>query len=351
MLTDMKASREWATRPDDQRFLTLESLYTNVRDRADHSQVKVTDTSLIKAYGTEEEEIVLQTELGPKVFTNWSFGQISTIANAPASYLRKLPSTLAAACLNDGFQNSKRERTMLMANGNDSLRCATSETYGRIYDHQIVLAVQRVTEGRTWNIPAASYATANPKRATTLYASDRDVFIFLVDDKHPIEINGKPMYRGFYTWNSEVGAQVFGLATFLYEYICDNRIIWGMTNKNELHIRHTSGAPERFLMEGKKALIEYSNQSVQPLQEQIQRAQNIKIGKDEDEVKDFLRKRGLTSATAESAITAAKMEGNDLYTSWGIVEGLTAHARSIQHTDTRVNLEREAGKILDFTLK
>ena len=348
--TDMRASREWSSRPDDQRFLSLDDLYASVKGRADLSQTKITSTDMLKAYGTEQEEIILQTELGPQLFTNWSFGQVAQIASAPATYLRKLPSSLAAACLNDGFQNSKREETMLMVNGNDTLRCATSATYGRIYDHQVVKSVQKVIIGGSWKIPSASYATNNPKRATTLYASDRDIFIFLVDEDHPLEVNGKPMFRGFYTWNSEVGSQVFGLAAFLYEYICDNRIIWGMSNKSELRIRHSSGAPERFLLEGKKALIEYANQSTKPLEEQIQRAQNIKIGKDEDEVKDFLKKRGLTMATANSAITAAKMEGNDIYTPWGIAEGLTAHARSIQHTDVRVGLEREAGKILDYTL-
>jgi len=46
---------------------------------------------------------------------------------------------------------------------------------------------------------------------TTLYASDRDVFLFLVDDAYPIGAgrlpNGDPdpFFRGFYAWNSEVG--------------------------------------------------------------------------------------------------------------------------------------------------
>lgn len=41
------------------------------------------------------------------------------------------------------------------------------------------------------------------KETTTLYASDRDVFLFLVDDTHPIEAgrlpNGDPdlFFRGF----------------------------------------------------------------------------------------------------------------------------------------------------------
>ncbi len=51
------------------------------------------------------------------------------------------------------------------------------------------------------------------KDTTTLYASDRDVFLFLVDDLNPIEAgrlpDGSPdfYFRGFYCWNSEVGAK------------------------------------------------------------------------------------------------------------------------------------------------
>ena len=58
-----------------------------------------------------------------------------------------------------------------------------------------------------------------------------------VDPKNPVEVNGEQLFRGFYTWNSEVGSAVFGLTTFLYRYVCDNRIIWGATDVKELRIR------------------------------------------------------------------------------------------------------------------
>lgn len=348
--TDSTVSKQWATRPDDQRFLSLDDLAGHVKKRAVLSTVKVIENAALKAYGTEEGELLLNTEAGPKFFTHWSFGQVSALAQAPASYLRRLPSPLAAACLNDGFVKAGRDESMLLANGNDTLRALTSPTYGRIWDYEVVQAVQRVTAGGPWKIPSSSYSATNPKRATTLYGSDRDVFIFLVDDQHPIEVDGEQLFRGFYTWNSEVGSAVFGLQTFLYRTVCDNRIIWGVSHKSELRIRHTSGAPERFLQEGNKTLLEYSNESAQPIVEQIQRAKSIKLGKDEDEVREFLKKRGMNLATANSAIEAAKAEEGEYNTPWSIAQGITAHARSIMHTDTRVQLEREAGKLLTATV-
>jgi len=67
---------------------------------------------------------------------------------------------------------------------------------------------------------------------TTLYASDRDVFLFLVDDTHPIEAgklaDGSPdlFFRGFYAWNSEVGSKTLGIASFYLRAVCQNRNLW-----------------------------------------------------------------------------------------------------------------------------
>ena len=354
---DNTVHSQWANRPNDERFLSLHELANHVQTRADNSKVLTVNHDEMKVYGYGDDlqngALVLNSKLGPKFFSHWSFGQVSAIAGAPAGYLRKLSPQLAAENLNFGLTNNDRDRdqSMIVVNGNETLRCATSPSYGRIWDHQVVTAVQNVTAGGAWKIPSASYASTDPRKATTLYASDRDVFIFLVDEDHPIEMNGETLFRGFYTWNSEVGSQVFGLATFLYRTVCDNRIIWGMTGKNEIRIRHSSGAPERFMQEGKRALIEYSNQSTAPIIEQIQRAKNIKVGNDEDEVIAFLRKRGLSVETTKATIAAAKIEENDIYSPWSLAQGITAHARSIQHTDTRVLLEREAGKLLDATTK
>lgn len=61
------------------------------------------------------------------------------------------------------------------------------------------------------------------KDTTTLYASDRDVFLFLADDLNPIEVgllpDGAPdlFFRDFYCWNSEVGAKTLGIASL---YLC-----------------------------------------------------------------------------------------------------------------------------------
>ena len=90
------------------------------------------------------------------------------------------------------------------------------------------------------------------KDTTTLYASDRDVFLFLVDDTHPIEAgrlpDGSPdlYFRGFYCWNSEVGSKTLGIASFYLRAVCMNRNLWGVENFEEITIRHSKFAGAAF---------------------------------------------------------------------------------------------------------
>src|SRR3984957_10435634 len=102
---------------------------------------------------------------------------------------------------------------------------------------------------------------------TTLYASDRDVFLFLVDDTNPIEAgclaDGSPdlYFRGFYAWNSEVGSKTLGIASFYLRAVCQNRNLWGTENFEEITIRHSKFAANRFAHEAEPALTSFANSS------------------------------------------------------------------------------------------
>jgi hypothetical protein len=284
--------------------------------------------------------------------SHWGFGQLAQYANAPAAYLRRLPAPLAAINLQWGLErDGLRDEALILgqSNGEHVLRAVTSTSYGRIWDREVVAAVERVNANGRWQVPAASYAGTNPKRATTLYASDRDVFLFLVDPLHPIEVPGArgPLYRGFMTWNSEVGAAVFGLTTFLYRTVCDNRIIWGATDVRELRIRHTGGAPERFAHEGARYLARYADEGTGSIVGAIKAAQAFEApATAEKGWAGWLAQRGFTAKQAEASVAAAQAEEGEVRSLWDIVNGATAMARAIPHTDERVRVETLAGKLL-----
>lgn len=356
MTNIMEVSRQWATRPPDQRFLTLDELRTSVERRKRESWTAALPAAELRIMPHDGGLGVLATDptsreermLTP---THWAFGQLAQAAGAPAAYLRKLPPELAAINAQWGAENMPaRDETLVLArsNGHHELRAITSQTYGRIWDLDVVRAIERVNIDGRWQVPAASYATKNPRRATTLYASDRDVFVFLCDPSHPIEVDGETLFRGFIAWNSEVGAATFGITTFLYRYVCDNRIVWGASNVRELRIRHTGGAPERFAYEGARMLQRYSEDSADEVVATVRAAKSLTIAKDDkpDSVVEWLAKRGFTRTEATAAHKAARAEEGQARSLWDIVQGVTAHARTVEHTDERFDLETRAGKLL-----
>ena len=220
----------------------------------------------------------------PVAPTHWSFGQLASQVGAPAAYLRQLPAALAGINLQYGLTANRAEqiKTLETDDGRVELRAVTGPDYGRIFDHELVEAVQRIAGNGTgdtrWKVPGVldwSTGIYNPrvdisKDTTTLYASDRDVFLFLVDDLNPIEAgrlpDGSPdlYFRGFYCWNSEVGAKTLGMASFYLRAVCQNRNLWGVEDFEEITIRHSKYAASRFAHEAAPALLNFANSSPMP---------------------------------------------------------------------------------------
>ncbi len=226
----------------------------------------------------------------PVAPTHWSFGQLAALVGAPAAYLRQLPAPLAGINLQYGLTTHRAEqvKTLETDDGRVELRAVTGPDYGRIYDHELVEAVQRIAGdgvGDTrWKVPGVldwSTGVYNPRvdvtrDTTTLYASDRDVFLFLVDDLNPIEAgrlpDGSPdlYFRGFYCWNSEVGAKTLGMASFYLRAVCQNRNLWGVEDFEEITIRHSKYAASRFATEAAPALTRFANSSPRAVRQRHQ---------------------------------------------------------------------------------
>jgi hypothetical protein len=355
MSNDTTVSRQWASRPDDQRFLTMEELSAHVHKRQVLSAQKDVALEHITVAAKPDGAMMIVSNNGNKgeaITTNWSFGQVCTMAGAPAGYLRKLPAAVAQIPLAFSLANVDKTDAKLLLERDENgglwtARAVTSPTYGRIWDADVIDALCMHLDLSVWKVPKSSYAARDPKRATTLYASDRDMFVFLVDDAHPIEHNGEILFRGFYISNSEVGAATFLLCTFLYRTVCDNRIIWGQQDVKELRIRHTSGGPHRFMAEAAPALKGYLEASTAQTVEMINRAQGAKVGDTEAEAIAWLKQRGFAEGLAKDVMVRAAQEPGDPRSMWNVVQGLTSAAQEKTFTDARVELEVKAGKLLD----
>lgn len=262
---------------------------------------------------------------------------------------------IAADCLNYGLQYKRQIEdvgVLLQRNGSDMLRAATGPRYGRIWNADVVGGlVDRFGDGVSgdWRVPGEfGKAVAVDKANTTLYASDRDMFVFLADETHRIEVpnrrDGKSgmMARGFFMWNSEVGSSTFGLATFLFDYVCCNRIVWGAAEYQELKIRHTASAPDKYLDEMRPALTAYANATASGVVKAIEDARARRL----DNVDDFLATRFGKRLVEPMKVLHAAEEGRPIETLWDATTAATAYARSIAHQDARVDLERRAGEVM-----
>lgn len=354
-----QASHQWATRPDDERFTSLTAMHDHSRAIRDRSKARVISSRQLQAAPTESDPRGL-VAIGPGGnavnFTNWSFGQVAQLAGAPAAYMRNLPGELAADCLNYGLQSRDVEDVgvLLYNNGSAQLRAATGPTYGRVWNHQVIASLmERFGDGVTgdFKVPG-EFGKDVPitKANTTLYASDRDMFVFLADEKHRIEIPGRrdgqtgSLARGFFVWNSEVGKTSLGIGTFLFDYVCQNRIVWGAQQYAEVRINHTAKAPDRWIEQAVPAIKAYADSSAQTITLAIEAARKARI----EDVDAFLAKR--FTRNRANAIKAAHMndEGRPIETLWDAATGVTAYARGVEYQDERVDLEREGGRILDM---
>lgn len=356
-----QASNQWASRPPDQRFESLSALRASVANRCERSRAIVCDAGKIRA-SEQDGTIVIDAGEGAVEPTHWSFGQLAGWLGAPPSYLRKLSKPLAVDCLNYGIkryapESGDRSLKFLTVTEDEqphnTLQAVTSPTYGRIWDADVVESVQRVVErsGGRFHNPKA-YGVGGVARPSGLYASDQDVFCFLIDGGSRLDVGPRAeINRGFFVWNSEVGSRVFGLTTFLFNCVCGNHIVWGASDVNALEIRHTSGAPARFDAEAYPALEEYINASAKPIEARLRAAQSQLLPdyKEPVELLDFTNRAAKFSRSEiKSAVDFARSEEGDCRTVWQLVQGLTAYARGFEHIDTRTNLEVRAGKILDL---
>ncbi len=374
-----QASKEWANRPDDERFASLSSLHdhcTYLHDRADEVQVDARSLTV----GHKGADLFLTRGAGPVHFTNWSFGQMCRRIAAPASYLTSLPVALAADCLNSGLQakNSGQLSLLLHANGRNVLRAATSDRYARIWNKSITSRLLSL-EAEGWQVPPArpcregqrgsrpaterdvlayrqsglSIQVGDTVAPAGLYASDRDMFAFLVNENNRIKDGTEGgLARGFFVKNSEVGDCSFTLTAFLYRFVCGNHIVWGAENVAEVKIRHVGEADGKAFHNLSVELRKYTAASAKSTEDMIVRAKACQLAKDEEGLLDLLFNRRIASRDALEASYVEALKHEDVdgapVSAWGFAQGMTRYSQTLPYTADRTDLDIAAGKVLSM---
>lgn len=364
MTTLTDASRQWASRPADERFTSLIEMRDKLRTLRANSNARVISNRSMTAVPVVAEGhehatgLAIQGPGGASVLpTHWSFGQLAQRVGAPAGYMRDLPPEIAADCINWGLKRRDVEELGVLLqrpNGHTNIAAITGPNYGRVWNDRIVESLVRTFGdglSGTFKVPGEfGRAVEVTKANTTLFASDRDCFVFLADEENKIEVagrrDGKPglLSRGFFVRNSDVGAASFEIDTFLFDYTCSNRIVWGVSDHARVSFRHSKGAPDRFAEQVAPALSRMHTEGTHNIIASIEAAKASRI----DDVDKFLT--GRFTKSQATAIKAAHLadEGRPIETLWDVATGATAYARGIEYQDSRFELERAAGKVLDM---
>ena len=258
MTTLMQAHRQWSSRAPDERFTSLIDMQAFKRRVREQSHSNVISSRQLTIEPTPDDVrglmVVDDDAHDAAALTHWSFGQLCSLAspgNSPASYFRdtSMPAPMIADCLNYNLRFTRGVEDVGILLTEDSsvseLRAVNGPNYGRVWDADIVdLLVERFGDGITgqWRVPGEfGQRVTVTKDNTTLFASDRDMFVFLADEENRIELPGRragrsgSFARGFFVWNSEVGKTTLGAGFFLFDYVCCNRIIWGADQHRGSH--------------------------------------------------------------------------------------------------------------------
>lgn len=369
MVDLMQASNQWASRPDDERFPDLDSLLAFVRGVKDRSAEAAPVPRNLLAVSEDDRSKALVLTAGaspPMALSNWSFSQVCGLAKPaaaeralPSSALGHYPAGMVAPLLTYGLTHCRdpRKRVKLLAErpassgGLPRLRAVTGESYGRIWDAWCVEAVCGRAAESGWVVPPA-YGD----RPAGLYASDRDLFCFMVDSpeasymvRDPESDRTEALHRGFFLWNSEVGSKSVGLLLFWFNGTCGNHIVWAASQIKEIRLKHTAHVRTRIggaVRRGLQLAAGARSDDLDGIRAAMSSWLVDKSAKVEKVVPVVQRRTGLSQRISKRAVDLAVAEGSNPRTAWGAVQGVTALARGTAYADARVELERAAAGLM-----
>ena len=91
-------------------------------------------------------------------------------------------------------------------------------------------------------------------------------------------------------------------------------------------------------------LVEYANGSAKPVLETIEAAQERRL----EDVDRFLNERFGKKLVIDIKAIHEIEEQRPIETLWDATTAITAYARTVPHSDRRIELEREAGRVMQL---
>jgi hypothetical protein len=303
------------------------------------------DNSLVMRSGSESYQALTPT--------HWAFTQLckSDMLNAPAEWLRRCSPELAAQNLNWAAQHApKQTMKMLWANGSNpgTVRSFNNVDYARYWDENVVQWLRDFSQDETngWHHPPARDEDVRP---SGLYASDRNIFVFLVNEDYRIDDGSeKGLARGFFIWNTEVGQMSLGLHAFLYQFICGNHIVWGAHDLFTLRMWHQgTNLDIRVNKQLAGAVKGYLNSGMERDQTVISAAREKVVAPTREGAMEFVARFGFSAKQSEGLVSGTEQRGLDPTILWNLVDTGTRQSQEVPHADKRNEQDLRIGRLLE----
>ncbi len=195
MTTLMQASRQWASRPADERFVSLYEMQSQMRQLRERSQQTVVSSRrfavLPDPADNKHRGLLIEAKDGlldgaAVTPTHWSFGQLCSLAAtpSPASYFRdsNLPAEIIADALNYNLRFTRDVDSVKLLSTPDELRAINGPNYGRIWNADIVdMLVEQFGDGVTgyWRVPGEFGKRVEVSRDNTTLIRERSQHVRL----------------------------------------------------------------------------------------------------------------------------------------------------------------------------
>jgi hypothetical protein len=389
------AHNQWANRPADERFESIDALQAACENIKHNSEVYDAALLGIKAEAVSDTGLTLVGNAGNKAtMTNFAANQLfARLGCSMSSVLNKINAPIAADIINYRVhqlsEEDRAKKLKLLMNkvdvGQDkpirSIRSITSDSYGRFWNADLIPFL-RFAADNGWRVPPARPALANQPgtRVATeadclnnnkfwgeikpgdliapagLYASDRNMFAVMVNTDHQIDDgSGRTVSRGMFVENSEVGDGSFWITEFMFANVCGNHIMWGASNVATISYRHVGDKiTERIfsaLENVKRRIVEWNPAD---RQREFELLRNYEIASTKDAVVeavynmrvDNLLSKKVLEESYEFGSAFGETDGAMPTSPLGLVHGLTRYTQILPNADRRFALEQVGGKIL-----
>ena len=351
------AHREWATRPPDERYASVQALHEAARARRIRTMERDIETGEFRTQAVASDALALcEAPDRQAALTHWSFEQLAAIAGAPPKYLRSLPAPIASDAINYGLQRHRRQQHQLFVDRDApwTVHAITSSRYARVHHDELATRVLDLMAAHpAWSLPLGyKDGVYGAERVPSgAYLGDRDMFLFLVDGNRdledPSDSTRAGLFRGFILRNSDVGAAALTLDVFLFRTVCANHIIWGFQHVAGFRRRHVGASIQdawTTSLDAIRAALDADPSADRTL---LLRSTTQELGPTRDAVLDAVVQRlELSQKQAAEAYTLAEQHETNPRSVWGYVQGLTRLSQRTPWQDGRFALDVAASRLL-----